>query len=80
MWQRTPAFLPGESHGHRSLVGYSPVGCKESDMSERLSTATQARSGLSCYITTRGGGNQLACGQRGGTQGEKDEQQSGGTF
>ena len=23
-WQRTPAFLPGESHGLRSLVGYSP--------------------------------------------------------
>ena len=24
-WQCTPVFLPGESHGHRSLVGYSPV-------------------------------------------------------
>ena len=24
-------FLPGESHGQRSLVGYSPWGCKESD-------------------------------------------------
>ena len=23
-WQPTPAFLPGESHGQRSLVGYSP--------------------------------------------------------
>ena len=23
-WQPTPLFLPGESHGHRSLVGYSP--------------------------------------------------------
>ena len=23
-WQPTPVFLPGESHGHRSLVGYSP--------------------------------------------------------
>ena len=23
-WQRTPVFLPGESHGQRSLVGYSP--------------------------------------------------------
>ena len=28
-WQPTPAFLPGESHGQRSLVGYSPWGCKE---------------------------------------------------
>ena len=25
----TPVFLPGESHGQRSLVGYSPRGCKE---------------------------------------------------
>ena len=23
-WQPTPVFLPGESHGHRSLEGYSP--------------------------------------------------------
>ena len=27
-WQPTPAFLPGESHGERSLAGYSPWGCK----------------------------------------------------
>ena len=32
--QPTPAFLPGESHGQRSLVGYSPRGCKESNMTE----------------------------------------------
>ena len=31
-WQPTPVFLPGESHGRRSLVGYSPWGHKESDM------------------------------------------------
>ena len=31
-WQPTPAFLPGKSHGQRSLVGYSPWGHKESDM------------------------------------------------
>ena len=30
-WQPTPVFLPRESHGQRSLVGYSPQGCKESD-------------------------------------------------
>ena len=29
--QPTPVFLPGKSHGQRSLVGYSPWGCKESD-------------------------------------------------
>ena len=28
-WQTTPVFLPGESHGQRSLVGYSPWGRKE---------------------------------------------------
>ena len=30
----TPVFLPGESHGQRSLAGYSPYGCKELDMTE----------------------------------------------
>ena len=33
----TPVFLPGESHGQRSLAGYSPRGCKESDTTEQLS-------------------------------------------
>ena len=33
-WQSTPVFLPGESHGGRSLVGYSPRSCKESDTTE----------------------------------------------
>ena len=32
--QPTPGFLPGESQGQRSLVGYSPRGCKELDMTE----------------------------------------------
>ena len=35
-WQPTPVFLPGKSHGQRSLVGYSPWGHKELDMTERL--------------------------------------------
>ena len=35
-WQPTPVFLPGESHGQRSLVGYSPWGCKESNTAEWL--------------------------------------------
>ena len=34
--QPIPVFLPGESHGQRSLVGYSPCGRKESDTTERL--------------------------------------------
>ena len=39
-WQPTLVFLPGESHGQRRLAGYSPWGCKESDMTERVSTHT----------------------------------------
>jgi len=34
--QATLLFLPGESHGQRSLVGYSPQGHKESDMTEAI--------------------------------------------
>ena len=30
----SPVFLPGESYGQRSLVGYSPWGCKEFDTTE----------------------------------------------
>ena len=30
-WQPTPVFLPGEFHGQRALIGYSPLGHKELD-------------------------------------------------
>ena len=33
-WQPTPVFLPGKFHEQRSLVGYSPWGCKELDTTE----------------------------------------------
>ena len=33
-WQLTAVSLPGEFHGQRSLAGFSPWGCKESDMTE----------------------------------------------
>ena len=33
-WQSTPGFLPGEFHGQRSLVGCSPWGHTESDMTD----------------------------------------------
>ena len=36
-WQPTPVFLPGEFHGQRSLVSYSPWGCIELDTT-KLST------------------------------------------
>ena len=41
-WQPAPVFLPGESHGQRSLVGYSPLGHKESDTAEVFLCFTNA--------------------------------------
>ena len=35
-YEPTPVLLPGKSHGRRRLVGYSPWGGKESDMTDRL--------------------------------------------
>ena len=41
-WQSIPVFLPRESHGQRSLAGYSPWGHKELDTAEWISlTLTQ---------------------------------------
>ena len=37
---QAPVLLPGESHGRRSLVGYSLQGRKESDTTERLHSCT----------------------------------------
>ena len=37
-WQPTPVFLPGESHGQKSPVGYSPRGQKELDATEHTLT------------------------------------------
>ena len=39
-WQPALVFLPGNSHGQRSLAGYSPWGCKELDTTEWLNTHT----------------------------------------
>ena len=47
-WQPTPEFLPGKFRGQRSLVGYSPLGCKELDMTEATKHAcTRHNTGLS---------------------------------
>ena len=54
-WQPTPVLLPGKSHGWRSLVGCSPWGCKELDMTERL----PFHFSLSCI--GEGNGNPLQC-------------------
>ena len=52
-WQSTPVFLPGESHGQRSLAGYSPWGYKESDVTEQLSLSLFSYQGkwkFSCSV------------------------------
>ena len=54
-WQPTPVLLPGKPHGWRSLIGYSPWGRKESDMTERL----HFHFSLSCI--GEGNGNPLQC-------------------
>ena len=48
--QPTPAFLPGEFHGQRSLVGYSPCGGKES---KELDTTERVTLSLSFIRTER---------------------------
>ena len=52
-WLPTPVFLPGEFHGQRSLLGYSPWGHKELDMTERLT--------LSFFIHTIDTGLEVLC-------------------
>ena len=51
-WQPTPVLLPGESHGWRSLVGYSPRGRKESDTTEGLHLGTYLRYSKVYYMCT----------------------------
>ena len=45
-WLPTAVFLPGECHGQRNLVSYSPRGCKESDTTEQLALFLSDRCGL----------------------------------
>ena len=54
-WLPTPVFLPGESHGQKSLTGYSPWGCKDSDMTERqaLSLSVLLADSLSSFDGAR---------------------------
>ena len=54
-WQSTPVLLPGKSHGQRSLVGCSPWGREESDMTEQL----HVHFSPSCI--GEGNGNPLQC-------------------
>ena len=51
-WQPTPVFLPGESHGQRSLTGYSPWGCKELDTTAVTQHARTLLVGMKTYTIT----------------------------
>ena len=59
-WQPTPAFLPGESHGQRSLVGYSPQGHKESDTTERLHFHFEAERNFDLVFPVAEGSDNMA--------------------
>ena len=53
-WQPTPMFLPGESHGQRSLVGYSPWTQKESDTTQGLNNSNNNHLSMStsrCHLS-----------------------------
>ena len=52
-WQPTPVFLPGESHGQKSPMGYSPRGCKELDTTEWLSRQAQHNHSCRNHVFTR---------------------------
>ena len=56
-WHPTPVLLPGKSCGRRSLVGCSPWGHKESDMTERL----HFHFSLSCIGERNGNPLQCSC-------------------
>ena len=49
-WQPTPVFLPEEFHGQMSLVGYSPWGWKESNVTKtHTHTHTQTHTHMHKY-------------------------------
>ena len=52
-WQPTPVFLPGKSHGQRSLAGYSPWGARSQTCLKRLNTRRWQISVCSSYPRAR---------------------------
>ena len=49
-WLSTPVFLPGESLGQRNLGGYSPGGCKESEMTEQITLSLSLLNNLCAMV------------------------------
>ena len=56
-WQLSPVFLPGETHGQKSLAGYSPQGHKESDKTEATEHALAKNNALSARWVCGDGGS-----------------------
>ena len=50
----TPGLSPGEFHGQRSLAGYSPWGCKELDMTERIILSPPPSLSIICWKFIQG--------------------------
>ena len=65
-WHPTPVLLPGKSHGQRSLVGGSPWGREESDMTERL----HFHFSLACIGEGNGNPLQYSCLENPGDRGD----------
>ena len=53
-WQPTPVFLPREFHGQRSLAGYCPWGCTESDSTEVMQQQQQQTHSVSAIFLEEG--------------------------
>ena len=56
-WQPTPVLLLEKSHGQRSLVGCSPMGHRELDMTKHRHPPQKAEPNFPCYTA---GSHQLA--------------------
>ena len=50
-WPPTPVFFPGESHGQRSMAGYNPWGCKESNRTNIFTFSQSLFCHLSCQAS-----------------------------
>ena len=55
-WQPAPVFLPGKSHGQRSLAGYSPWGRKELDRTQRMHAHMRMRTHTHTHTHTHTSG------------------------
>ena len=51
-WQPMPVFLPGKSHGQRSLEGYSPRGYKQLDTTQRLNKTSSCSGPKTLWLPT----------------------------